>query len=179
MKKLLLHSCCGPCSSSVLERLIKDYEVTILYYNPNIYPEEEYFKRYKEQLRLLSEAYPQVNLLECNYNQEDYESKVKGFEKEKEGGSRCKICFRLRMEYTAKKAKELNFDIFTTTLSVSPYKNAELLNEIGKELSALYGIEYLESNFKKQNGYLRSIELSKKYNLYRQHYCGCRYSLHE
>lgn len=176
MKKMLLHSCCGPCSSAVLERLVNDYDVTVLYYNPNIHPEAEYQKRKSEQIRLIKEAYPQVKFLDCDYDAQEFFCCVKGLEKEKENGARCPKCFRLRMEYTAKRAKELGFDIFTTTLSVSPYKNSKILNSIGFALQNEIGIDYLESDFKKKNGYLRSIELSKKYNLYRQHYCGCKFS---
>ncbi len=179
MQKMLLHSCCGPCSSAVLERLVNDFDVTVLYYNPNIQPEEEYIKRKNEQLRLIKEVYPQVKVLDCDYLGEDFISKVKGLEKEKEGGARCKVCFTLRLEFCAQKTKENGFDIFATTLSVSPYKNAKLINEIGLELSQKYGINYLVSDFKKKNGYLRSLELAKKYNLYRQNYCGCIYSFYE
>lgn len=177
MEKMLLHSCCGPCSSAVLERLINDYDVTIIYYNPNIYPAEEYEKRKAEQIRLIKLAYPNVKMIDCDYNQSDYFNYVCGLENEKEGGARCTKCFELRLGYTAKKAKELGFDCFTTTLSVSPYKNSKLLNEIGKRLENEIGIKYIEADFKKKNGYLRSIELSKKYNLYRQHYCGCKFSM--
>lgn len=177
MKKMLLHSCCGPCSSSVLERLICDYDVTVVYYNPNIYPQEEYEKRKAEQIKLLNLAYPNVKFLDCDYNQKEYFDFVCGLENEKEGGARCTKCFELRLSFTAKKAKELDFDCFTTTLSVSPYKNSKLLNEIGNKLSSQIGIEYIEADFKKKNGYLRSIELSKKYNIYRQHYCGCKFSI--
>lgn len=177
MKKMLLHSCCGPCSSAVLERLINDYDVTVIYYNPNIYPKQEYLKRKSEQIRLIETAYPTVQLLDCDYDASEFDNLVCGLENEKEGGSRCTKCFELRLGFTAKKGEELNFDCFTTTLSVSPYKNAKLLNEIGKTLSKNVGIEYIEADFKKQNGYLRSIQLSKEYNLYRQHYCGCKYSL--
>lgn len=179
MQKLLLHSCCGPCSSAVLERLVDEYDVTVLYYNPNIQPEQEYLKRKAEQLRLIEEAYPNVKVLDCDYFGEHFTSKVKGLEKEKEGGARCKMCFSLRLEFCAKKAKENGFDVFATTLSVSPYKNAKLINEIGLNFSKMYGVDYLISDFKKKNGYLRSIELAKKYNLYRQNYCGCIYSFYE
>lgn len=177
MKKLLLHSCCGPCSTAVLERLTSNYEITILYYNPNIYPLEEYEKRKAEQVRFVNSAYGEkIKFLDCDYDADKFYTCVKGFETEKEGGSRCEKCFRLRMGYTAKRAKELGFDFFTTTLSVSPYKNSDLLNKIGLELMENYKIEYLVSNFKKQDGYKRSIELSKEYDLYRQHYCGCEFS---
>ena len=179
MQKLLLHSCCGPCSSAVLERLVEEYDVTVLYYNPNIQPQAEYEKRKAEQLRLIAEVYPQVGVLDCDYCANDYITAVRGLEKEKEGGARCKVCFELRLRYCAQKAKQNNFDIFATTLSVSPYKNAELINQIGLNLQSEIGINYLVSDFKKKNGYLRSIELAKKYNLYRQNYCGCMYSYYE
>lgn len=179
MQKLLLHSCCGPCSSAVLERLVPDYDVTILYYNPNIQPQEEYQKRKAEQLRLIKEAYPYVKVLDCDYDAQAFIDKVKGLEKEKEGGARCKECFYLRLEKCANMASSNGFDVFATTLSVSPYKNAELINQIGLELEQKYNIKYLVSDFKKKNGYLRSLELAKKYNLYRQNYCGCIYSYYE
>lgn len=177
MKTMLLHSCCGPCSSAVLERLVGEYDVTVLYYNPNIYPLEEYEKRKAEQIRLLNTAYPCVKFLDCDYDAESYFACIKGLEGEKEGGARCTQCFKLRMGYTAQKAKELGFNCFTTTLSVSPHKNSKLLNAIGEELSAKYNIEYIVSDFKKKDGYLRSIQLSKQYNLYRQNYCGCKFSM--
>ena len=179
MKKLLLHSCCGPCSSSVLERLLKEYEIDLIYYNPNIQPREEYEKRKAEQIRLINEAYSNVKVIDCDYDTEKFCELIKGYEKEKEGGARCSICFRMRLEYVARVAKEKGYDIFATTLSVSPHKNAKLLNEIGEGLSRDIGIEYLVSDFKKQNGYLRSIELAKEYELYRQKYCGCIYSFYE
>lgn len=175
---LLLHSCCAPCSSYVLEYLSKYFKITIVYYNPNISPKEEYDKRLEEQKRLIGElkTINPVTLDECDYDNAVYEQTIKGLEKEPERGSRCTKCFRLRLEYTVKKAKELGFDYFGTTLSVSPYKNSNLLNEIGKELSDKYNIPYLYSDFKKKEGYKRSIELSRIYNLYRQDYCGCKYS---
>ena len=179
MKKMLLHSCCGPCSSAVLERLVGEYDVTVLYYNPNIQPQEEYQKRKAEQLRLIKEAYPQVKVLDCDYDAQSFTDSIKGLEKEKEGGARCTVCFTLRLNECAKRAKQGGFDIFATTLSVSPYKNAELINKIGLEKSSEYDIEYLVSDFKKKNGYLRSLQLAKKYNLYRQNYCGCMYSYYE
>ncbi len=174
MKKLLLHSCCGPCSTSVIERLEKEYEVTVYYYNPNIDSENEFNLRLEEEKRYCK--IKNIPVIEEGYNSQDFLSKVKGLENEKEGGARCPVCFRLRLEKTAKKAKELGFDIFTTTLSVSPYKNAEILNLIGKEVSKQENIDYLEGNFKKKDGYKRSIILSKEFGLYRQNYCGCIYS---
>ncbi len=176
--KLLLHSCCAPCSSYVLEYLSKYFEITIVYYNPNISPYDEYKKRLDEQVRLINEmeSINKISLLECNYDNNVYEKEIKGLELEPERGSRCLKCYHLRLEYTAKLAKEKNFDYFGTTLSVSPYKSSEVLNGIGKELSDTYNIPYLYSDFKKKEGYKRSIELSKIYNLYRQDYCGCKYS---
>lgn len=176
--KLLLHSCCAPCSSYVLEYLSKYFEITIVYYNPNISPYDEYKKRLDEQVRLINEmeSINKISLLECNYDNNVYEKEIKGLELEPERGSRCLKCYHLRLEYTAKLAKEKNFDYFGTTLSVSPYKSSEVLNGIGEELSDTYNIPYLYSDFKKKEGYKRSIELSKIYNLYRQDYCGCKYS---
>lgn len=175
---LLLHSCCAPCSSYVIEYLSNYFDLTILYYNPNISPYDEYLKRKKEQIRLI-QTIPtknKIKILNCDYDNDLYETKIKGLENEPEKGPRCTICFNLRLEYTAKKAKDNNFDYFCTTLTVSPYKNSKLINNIGENLSQKYNIEWLYSDFKKNNGYKRSIELSKKYNLYRQNYCGCIYS---
>ena len=175
---LLLHSCCAPCSSYVLEYLSKYFKITILYYNPNISPIEEYDKRLAEQSRLINEMefINPVNILDCSYDNDKYEEIIRGLELEPERGNRCLKCYRLRLEYTARIAKENNFDYFGTTLSVSPYKDSLVLNKIGNELSTLYDIPYLYSDFKKKDGYKRSIELSKSYNLYRQDYCGCKYS---
>ena len=178
---LLLHSCCGPCSSYVLEVLSEHFSVTVLYYNPNIYPESEYQKRLSEQKKII-ENMPfknPVRLMPCGYDETEFLSAAKGFESEREGGSRCEKCFRLRMEETALLAKKNGFDYFTTTLSVSPHKNAPLLNKIGEELSEKYNIKYLYADFKKKEGYKRSIILSKEYDLYRQDYCGCRFSLRQ
>ena len=172
--KLLLHSCCGPCSSAVIERLKQDYDITVLYYNPCIYPVEEFLKRKQEQIRLLKIL--NINFLDCDYDNQSYEKLVENYHNEKEGGNRCSICFRQRLQKTAEIAKQNQFDIFCTTLTVSPHKNAKLINEIGAEISKTVGIDYLESDFKKQDGYKRSLELSKKYKLYRQNYCGCKYS---
>lgn len=177
-KKILLHSCCAPCSSWVITYLTKYFDITILYYNPNISPNEEYDKRKKEQIRLIKEIdkIGTIDIIDCDYENNIYEEKIKGYEECPERGERCTICFNLRLEKTAKIAKENNFDYFCSTLTVSPYKNAKLINEIGKELGDKYNIKWLYSDFKKENGYKNSIELSKKYNLYRQDYCGCIYS---
>ena len=177
--RLLLHACCGVCSSSVLERLISYFDITVLYYNPNIYPEEEYQKRLITQKEIIEKMNLPVQLMIVGYCGEDFEQIAKGLEQEKEGGIRCTKCFYLRLEKTAIIAKENNFDYFCTTLSVSPYKNSEKLNEIGKVLETKYNVKYLYSDFKKKEGYKRSNELARKYSLYRQHYCGCKYSLTE
>ncbi|MBQ8227449.1 MAG: epoxyqueuosine reductase QueH [Clostridia bacterium] len=176
---LLLQSCCGPCSSYVLEVLAQYFNVTVLYYNPNIYPEEEYNKRLSEQIKIIN-SMPlknKVELMPCDYDEQEFLDIAKGFESEREGGARCKECFVLRLGKTAALAKEKGFDFFTTTLTVSPHKNAQLLNQIGKELEEKYGVKYLFADFKKKEGYKRSIQLSKEYDLYRQEYCGCRFSL--
>ena len=173
--KLLLHSCCGPCSTVCIERLIESYDVTVFYYNPCIFPEEEYCKRLEEQKKFLADK--QIEIIDPLYDNNSYEELVKGFELEKEGGERCKICFRQRLEATATYAKDNGFDYFSTTLTVSPHKNTLIINEIGEKISNELDIKFLSANFKKQNGYLRSIELAKEYNLYRQNYCGCRYSI--
>lgn len=178
---LLLHSCCGPCSSYVLEVLSQYFNVTVVYYNPNIYPESEYSKRLEEQIKIINNMpfKNPVRLMSCSYDENEFLEAAQGFENEREGGSRCEKCFRLRMKKTALLAKENGFDYFTTTLSVSPHKNAPLLNRIGEKLSEEKGIKYLYADFKKKEGYKRSIILSKEYNLYRQDYCGCRFSLRE
>jgi len=175
---ILLHSCCAPCSSHVIDVLSKHFNITILYYNPNIEPYEEYLKRKEEEIRFIKE-YNNTNrldIIDCDYDNEKYHELVKGLEDCKEGGNRCFKCYRMRLEYTTIKAKELNYDYFGTTLTVSPYKNSQKLNEIGEELENKYNIKYLYSDFKKNNGYKHSIEMSKEYNLYRQNYCGCIYS---
>lgn len=177
--KLLLHACCGVCSSSVLERLYPFFDITVLYYNPNIYPEEEYLKRFNTLKEITLKMKIKVKLLEIGYESKEFKNISKGLENEKEGGKRCTKCFYLRLEKTAKLAQKHNFDYFTTTLSVSPYKNSQKLNKIGKILSEKYNVEYLYSDFKKKEGYKRSNELAKKYDLYRQNYCGCKYSLNE
>ena len=181
-QKILLHSCCAPCSTAVIEKLAEDFDITILYYNPNIYPEEEYFKRKNEEVKyieILHKTKPEINIdmMDCDYDCITFYEAVKGLESEREGGARCAVCFRVRLEKSAVVAKENGFDIFGTTLSVSPHKNAELLNKIGKALQEKHGIKYLEANFKKQNGYLRSVELAKENELYRQNYCGCEFAL--
>ena len=177
--KLLLHACCGICSSSVLERLYPFFDITILYYNPNIYPEKEYLKRFDTLKEAVLKMKIKVKLLEIGYQSKEFKEIAKGLEHEKEGGKRCTKCFYLRLEKTAKFAQKYNFDYFTTTLSVSPHKDSQKLNNIGKALEEKYKIKYLYSDFKKKEGYKRSNELAKEYDLYRQNYCGCKYSLNE
>lgn len=177
--KLLLHSCCAPCSSYVIEYLSDYFEITVFYYNPNLYPDEEYEIRSGEQKRFISEfksKYP-LSYLDAPFIPNEFYSRVKGYENEKEGGKRCEKCFELRLEKTAALAKEKDFDYFATTLTISPLKNAALINKIGSELSEKYGVKYLASDFKKKNGFKRSTELSRQYNLYRQDYCGCVFSM--
>lgn len=193
-KTLFLHSCCAPCSSYVLEYLRKFFRITVFYFNPNITEDTEYQKRVEEQKRLIGEynnrlnspltadkkedtkpAYP-IEIVEGDHCKEKFFQVVRGLEKCGEGSERCFACFRLRLEETARRAKEAGADYFATTLTISPLKNAAKLNEIGEELSAEYGVAHLPSDFKKKGGYQRSIELSKEYDLYRQDYCGCIFS---
>lgn len=179
--RLLLHSCCAPCSSYVLEYLSNYFEITVLYYNPNIYPESEYTKRIWEQQKLIDELsvkHP-VSFIAGPYDKELFYEMAQGLENVKEGGIRCFKCYELRLREAAKIAKEAEFDYFTTTLSISPLKNAQKLNEVGLKLAEEYKVSYLISDFKKKNGYKRSIELSKMYGLYRQDYCGCEFSMRE
>lgn len=178
---LLLHSCCAPCSSYTLEYLTQFFSVTVFYYNPNISPEEEFQKRAAEQKRLISELPVKnpVKFIEGDYQPEEFYGSVKGLEHIPEGGERCFACYRLRLEKTARLAAEMGFDYFATTLSISPYKNAQKLGEISEELSAIFGVKNLPCDLKKKNGYKRSIELSAEYSLYRQDYCGCVFSKRE
>ncbi|MBQ9118216.1 MAG: epoxyqueuosine reductase QueH [Clostridia bacterium] len=173
--KLLLHSCCAPCSSACLERIAKHFQVTVLYYNPNIDDEAEYEKRKSEQIRFLQET-GYADVLDCGHEKEKFEEMAKGLEEEPERGKRCYLCYELRLKKTAEVAKARAFDYFCTTLTLSPHKNADWLNEIGYRLEKELGVNYLPSDFKKQGGYLRSIELSNEYGLYRQSFCGCKYS---
>ena len=183
--RLLLHSCCGPCSSYVLEYLSQYFDIVLLYYNPNIAPSEEYAQRVKEQKRLIEDMKERgdlsgnVEFVEGSYLPEEFYQAVKGHEQDREGGERCFICYRLRLLEAARQAKALDCRYFTTTLSISPLKNAQKLNEIGEEISRQAGVEYLVSDFKKRDGYKRSTELSAKYGLYRQDYCGCVFSRRE
>ena len=173
---LLLHSCCGPCSSYVVEYLCNSFDLTVFYYNPNIYPESEYMHRLSEQKKLLSH-FENVKFLEGKYEPCEYFSYVHGYESGEEGGRRCYLCYEQRLDKTAKTAMENGFDYFGTVISVSPYKNADWLAEIGRRLSEKYNIKYLIADFKKRGGYQRSIELSKEFALYRQDYCGCKFSM--
>ena len=175
---LLLHACCAPCTSACIELLAEHFDVTLLFYNPNIYPEEEYGLRAAELKRLIGELKlkSEVHTVIDDYNPQEFYDAVKGFESYPEGGARCPLCFTLRLGKTAEAAREMKFDYFATTLTVSPHKNAELINAIGSKLSEEYGVKYLPSDFKKREGYKRSIELSKEYNLYRQDYCGCSFA---
>ena len=175
---LLLHSCCAPCSSYVLEYLSQYFSITVLYYNPNIFPEEEFEKRIKEQQKLIGKipAKHEIHFVAGKYDSEKFYAMAKGLEEVPEGGERCFKCYELRLREAARRAKEGNYDYFTTTLSISPLKNADKLNEIGGRLGEEYGVNYLFSDFKKKNGYKRSTELSAEYGLYRQDYCGCIYS---
>ncbi|MGN0484222.1 MAG: epoxyqueuosine reductase QueH [Lachnospiraceae bacterium] len=178
---LFLHSCCAPCSSYVLEYLSQYFYITVFYYNPNIYPNEEYTKRVKEQqqfIQKLPTKYP-VSFVEGTFDKERFYAMAKGLENVPEGGERCFRCYELRLRETAAYAKERNMEYFTTTLSISPLKNAQKLNEIGLRLQEEYGINYLCSDFKKKNGYKRSVELSHEYGMYRQDYCGCVFSMQE
>lgn len=171
-KKLLLHSCCAPCSSAVIERLMPYFDITVLYYNPNIMPEEEYEKRKQEQIRFLNSM--KIPMINVEYSHQDFINAVKGKENLGEHSPRCYECYKLRLSKTAQIAKANNFDIFCTTLSVSPHKNVDWINEIMQKLSLEFQIDFLPSDFKKENGYLRSLELSKQNNFYRQNYCGCK-----
>lgn len=176
--RLLLHACCAPCSSAVLEYLSQYFAITLLYYNPNIAPLEEYQKREAELRRLVSQmkfTHP-VELLPCQYDGQAFVQAARGLEGEPEGGKRCEACFRLRLRYAAQEAARLRFDYYTTTLSISPMKNAPLLNQLGEEIGKEFGVAHLPSDFKKKDGYKRSVQLSKEYDLYRQDYCGCAFS---
>lgn len=176
--KLLLHSCCAPCSTHVIDLLAPYFDITIFYYNPNIEPYEEYDKRKQEEIRFLKEykSKNKLDIIDCDYDNNKYHDVIKGLENVSEGGARCIKCYYLRLEKTVLTALDKGYDYFGTTLTVSPLKKSDKINEIGESLSNKYKIKYLYSDFKKKNGYLHSIELAKKYNLYRQDYCGCIYS---
>ena len=178
---LFLHSCCAPCSSYVLEYLSQYFKITVFYYNPNIYPDDEYYKRVEEQKKFIERftAKNKIDFVEGIFDKDRFYAMAKGLENVPEGGERCFLCYELRLREAAEYAKARNMDYFTTTLSISPLKNAEKLNEIGLNLANEYGIKYLVSDFKKKNGYKRSTELSKQYGIYRQEYCGCNFSKQE
>lgn len=179
---LLLHSCCGPCSSSVIERLAGEFNITVLYYNPCITDEEEYKRRRAAQILFIEKFnaeridLPDIGFIEGPYEPGAFLEMVRGHEEDHEGGQRCSLCFRQRLEKAAETAAFQGFDLFGTTLTVSPHKNFEIISAIGKDIAARYGIGFLDRDFKKQDGFKRSIELSRKYGLYRQNYCGCKYS---
>jgi len=178
-KKLLLHACCAPCSSGVVPQL-EGYDTTLLFYNPNIDSKSEYEKRLNALKQYVidynNEYNTNIKYIAIPYNHPEFLYKITSLENEKEGGKRCEVCIQQRLDFTAKYAKDFGYDIFASTLSVSPHKNAELINTLGSQLSERYNIEYLENNFKKNNGYLNSIRNSQKYNLYRQNYCGCEFA---
>ena len=178
VSRLLLHSCCAPCSSYVLEYLSQYFEITVLYFNPNIYPQSEYELRVKEEEGLIARMpfVHKVTMIEGRYEPQEFYQAVQGLEKEPEGGERCEKCYELRLREAARIAGEGGYDFFTTTLTISPLKPAGKLNEIGERIGREYGVAFLPSDFKKRNGYQRSIELSREYGLYRQNYCGCVYS---
>ncbi|MCL5411027.1 MAG: epoxyqueuosine reductase QueH [Patescibacteria group bacterium] len=177
-KSLLLHVCCAPCTTAVYEKLSNDFEITLFWFNPNIEPVEEHEKRLKETIKL-SRILAVPLIIDDKYLAENqsWNLLTKDYANEKEGGNRCRLCIKNRLLNTAKQTKDNNFDYFTTTLTVSPHKNSAIINKLGKEIAEKSDVEFLEADFKKENGYLRSIELSKKYDLYRQNYCGCKYSL--
>ena len=178
--RVLLHSCCGPCSSAVLETLTRHFEVTLLWFNPNLYPQEEFEKRFRTQLELIEKMglADSVSVLAESWKHEEYLRRVKGLEDEPEGGARCTECFRLRLVECAKLARQYGFDYFCTTLSVSRYKDAVRLNALGEEIGQAFGVRWLPSDFKKRGGEERSRQLAEQYGLYRQNYCGCEFSLH-
>ena len=172
--RLLLHSCCASCSTSVIEQLKDEFDITVIYYNPNIEPIEEYEKRKETQINFLKQI--KIDYVNIDYLNGEFKERIKGDENEPENGQRCSKCYELRLEKTAVIALENDFNYFCTTLSVSPHKNTKLINEIGLDLEKKYKVKYLQSDFKKNDGYQRSINLAKEYNLYRQKYCGCLYS---
>ncbi len=176
---LLLHACCAPCSSYCLEYLAEYFSITVFFYNPNLYPADEYDKRADEVRRLISllQVKNPVKLIVADFDDKEFYTRVRGMEKLPEGGERCRKCFELRLEKTAQIAKENSFDFFTTTLTISPLKNAQVINEVGEEMAEKYGVAHLPSDFKKKGGYKRSVELSAEFGLYRQNYCGCVYSV--
>ena len=175
--KLLLHACCGPCSSAVLERLCQYFDITVLYYNPNTWPAAEYYRRGEELKKFVAQAHPLgVTVIEDRYDPQEFYTAVRGLENEPEKGARCTVCYRLRLEQAARYAADHGFDWYCTTLSISPMKDPVRLNELGTELGRQYGVPFLPSEFRKKDGYKRSLQLSAEYGLYRQDYCGCEFS---
>ena len=179
--KLLLHSCCGPCSSAILERIEEYFDIDVFYYNPNIDSEEEFYRRSDEQIKLVEDLgfKEKISVKVIKYDHQEFLDYIKGFEKYKEGGARCFKCYRQRMEKAAEFASINNYDYFTTTLSISPHKDSQILNRLGNFLSKKYNVRYLFSDFKKKNGFKRSVELTYEFNMYRQDYCGCEFSRSE
>lgn len=177
--KILLHVCCAPCSLGVIDRVLEEGDVTLHFYNPNIYPSTEYEKRLDALKEVVKTRYPNLEILEYGYDENEFLCVAKGLETESEGGKRCDECIRLRMTNSAKLAKSLGFDAFTTTLSVSPHKSYPLINKIGKELEKELGIKFIDTDFKKKDGFLKSTRLSKEMGIYRQNYCGCRFSKYD
>jgi predicted adenine nucleotide alpha hydrolase (AANH) superfamily ATPase len=180
-KTLLLHSCCAPCSTVAIERLNDEFDITVYYYNPNIYPTEEYLKRKNEQINFINnynlKNETEIKFIDGDYNDKDFYEKIVGYENEPEMGIRCEKCIELRLETTASMAIKINADKFSTTLSISPYKDTETINKLGNKMADKYNIKFLENNFKEDDGYKKSIEISKDYSIYRQKYCGCKYSI--
>lgn len=175
--KLLLHSCCAPCSSYVLEYLSDFFDITLYFYNQNIHPESEYIQRFNELKEFTKKVYKgKINIISEEYNPKEFFSTIKGYEKELEGGSRCSLCYHMRLKKAAEKAKNSGYEYFGSVLTISPHKNAARINLIGENLSTIYKVKFLYSDFKKNNGFKKSLEISKEYNLYRQQYCGCSFS---
>jgi predicted adenine nucleotide alpha hydrolase (AANH) superfamily ATPase len=174
LPRILLHACCGPCSTHVLERLGSRFRISAIFYNPNIYPEEEYRLRRNELMRLASEM--SVEVVDCSYDPENWFATIEGMEEEPEGGIRCEACFRMRLVKTASRASEMGIDVFSTTLTVGPQKDSSLIHKLGREIAGCFGVEFLDEDFKKDDGFKKSVELSRKYEIYRQNYCGCAYS---
>jgi hypothetical protein len=176
-KKLLLHSCCAPCSTVVIDRLKKKYDITVIFFNPNISPAEEHEKRKAEQVKYLENHLPEVKVITFDYDSLFFDRAVEGLESDKEGGGRCKICIYIRLSRTAQYAKENGFDIFATTLTVGPKKDSVMINNIGRRLEKPFEVEFLNEDFKKRDGFLKSVQMSKDFDIYRQNYCGCKFSL--
>ena len=177
--RTLLHVCCAPCALGVIDNVQRDNDITLYFYNPNLYPFKEYEKRLDALKEVVERAYPDLQIIEGDFDDALFYARVLGLEEEKEGGTRCAACIRLRMEMTAKYAKENGFEAFTTTLSVSPHKSYPLINKIGKELEEIYNIKFIDTDFKKKDGFLKSTKRSKEMGIYRQNYCGCKFSKHD